>query len=283
VWLDAPLLGRKTSSTVAGLDAAVVAIIPFCPSLRSSPALGTAYATYPSRRTRAALKLLFASGNQTPPGRINGPSGLTTFVEAKDFRGALGIADVVLNLDCGGDIVGLSFQYQGRVGYTPLDLGVFVPSLRRYGMPLPGWAPPRVGTGGVQQFDATLTPKFCIVRLQCNFKIGPFLDMAQFMLTRHRAPSAWVCMDYLIRPDGQVGVRFWASDLPTVYHYIRWNRVRCAHDMMANERVNIDRFITAGACRIAPGELRCEWPSNFRWSSDEARALQSLGRPGRVI
>src|SRR4029079_17263344 len=94
------------------------------------------------------------------------------------------------------------------------------------------------------------------------FKICRFLDAAQWVLTGHRAPWAWMGLECGFRYDPSTGGEFRlnmiGASIPTQYLYVDWHRVDgidgCSHDMMGIQQADIHAFVEKGSC--VPGPVR---------------------------
>lgn len=216
-----------------GPDIAIVGWIPYFARLADLPK-GNNY------QTSLAMHLLFNSGNNEPPREF--VSGYDEFAEwlqsRKDYRGALYIRDVVLRYEEGRPAPIISYQVEGIMGYTPIQLvlGSF-----RLAVPLRGQSP--------NDYPEPLTEvlpenRGVSVSFRYSFKLSPIVDIVQRAITGRWAPNAWGAIDYEISKNGRVRVNTSGTAIPTQDVYLDWKRVdNFRHDMLQNNSPEIRAFL----------------------------------------
>jgi hypothetical protein len=112
-----------------------------------------------------------------------------------------------------------------------------------------GDAPPKVVEG----------PDWAEYSIKFGFKMGKAADYAQWVVTGHRAASAWIMLSYDLRSDGWK-LRVSCSKIPSLAIYMDGVQVH-RHDMLSITRNEIDAFIAAGECVDASPDWSLTWTS----------------------
>lgn len=177
--------------------------------------------------------MLLASGNPNPPERLDGLADLRAQLGTKEFRGACWMRDI--RIEPGRDSPTLKLRYGYGIGYTPFG-GRYHPGAGSV------TGPRLVDSGGLLTVELTV-----------RFKLGRFFDFAQTALTSHRAPSAWMRMQYSLEGEAW-SVSLCGSAIPSQWLYIDGHR-ECARELCEVHATEVDTFIAAGACKDAPEHL----------------------------
>lgn len=206
-----------TSICLRGPDIAIVGWIPYFDRMADLPA-GHNY------KASLAMHLLFNSGNNEPPKSF---ADYHTFIawlrSRRDYRGALYIHDVILRYKTGKPAPIISYQVEGVMGYTPLQLkfpGISVSLPGRLGR-LKGQSP----NDYIQPLTNVLPGNRGIsITFNYRFKLSPIMDVLQRAITGRWAPNAWAGIDYEISNDGRVRIATTGTSIPTQDVYIDWVR-----------------------------------------------------------
>jgi len=240
-----------TTLCFRGPDIAIVGWIPYFGALADLPA-GHNY------KTSLAMHLLFNSGNDEPPTEFSG--GYEEFADwlksRKDYRGALYLHDVILRYEEDKPAPIISYQVEGIMGYTPiqLKLGIFKGAIRLKGQS-PNDYPEPLTQALPENRGVTISFRYC-------FKLSPIVDIMQRAITGRWAPNAWGAIDYEISKSGRVRINTSGTAIPTQDIYVDWKRVdNYRHDMLANSSQNIRGFLndTPGCADAPPGTRQSVW------------------------
>ncbi len=212
---------------------------------------------------------LFESGDQlVPRGMYINEQHFNASLVCNAFRGAAWMTDVRIYHD-GQQAIGASYRWGVRVGTTPVQAQVIHPSIpfnvfqwclsgdSRVG---PSGARPQLIEGANGGFTATL---------RFEFKLCVPLDAAQWLFTRHRAPFAWLQIDYGLywskETQGQALFVPTGSHLPSLHPYVDWRTdPDWVYDMRGAAQRDIHGFVEAGQCQSAPArEATLQIPKVF--------------------
>lgn len=199
-----------------------------------------------------AATLIFQSGNMCEEGAANnpdprgfaGPSQFLELLESRNFRAALALDKMRLDLNSTDQPIGISFELLGEVGYTPIRILVGQQQLLTYHDRGRGSASYEV----IPEWDGV------VIKAWTRFKIGRLGELAGYFLTHRMAPSASMSIEYRITSQGSASVRCWGSFIPSFSLYLNWRRSG-THDMVGATSDHIDGFFEAGACQDAPGQF----------------------------
>lgn len=229
----------RRSGDVRFPDALGLAFIPKFASLAGAPD-GFQRPWWKWRR-RAGFRMLFRSGNPEPATDLVSKAGLDDFLDTRQFRGICWPRE--LSVDVAAASPRLSLLYGYSTGFTPVRDG-FHP-----------------GVGSVTGPWLSEDSGEVTIHLTVRFKLGKLLDFAQAALTSHRAPSAWMRIEYRVGHDS-VCITLRGSAIPDQWLYIGWHAAlrRFLKDASADQ---VDGFLTAGKCKDAP-----ERPPPIRFVGD---------------
>lgn len=202
----------------------------------------------------AIRKMFEVTGNlrpPTPPHFLGGTSGYEAFLETKEFRAAIALAGVSVNLQRRPSVI--SGWARADCGYTPWQDGQKGLAGRSY---FPGRSPPWKWTSDWRESEVEL-------RLRSHFVLGHRMDFEQSVPMRgHWAPYAWIDVRYTVPYDPHLKprLRLRGSAFPSVElyhgerHDVDWMPVG-RRSMLDNTTDHIAGFLTAGRGkrrRVAP-------------------------------
>jgi hypothetical protein len=144
-------------------------------------------------RERLALRLLLQSGNSMPPPSFAGRADLMEFLTGKDFRAALAIDEPTLYCEPDGTPRRFTCWRGHRVGFTPIP--------NQFGT----WFDPMPGDCD-ECFTVTKAGNQITVNNWMGFKLGKLADWVGVPMTGHRAPSAIIQVQLVMRSTGDAYV-----------------------------------------------------------------------------
>lgn len=190
---------------------------------------------------RLALRMLLESGNSPPPETFGGPVDLLEYLTWKDYRSALVIDQPKLYCEPDGTPRRFTCWRGHRVGFTPVPGRLFDP------MP-----------GDSDEFFAVCTAGDQVtVNFWMAFKLGKLADWAGAAMIGHRAPSAIINIQLVMRSTGSVYVTCHSSFVPSQHFYLDWKQV-AEYNMVGCQESEFRGFLEAGKCKNAPVGRRFE-------------------------
>lgn len=196
-----------------------------------------------------AHRLLFLTGNRTPPTHFRDEADVDVFRLRKEYRSMLGIAGVEVTFDTAGRA--MDHAHEGRIkgGYTPIGVefngGLLHGSIKYY-------------SSGVERgaSSVALGDDFAPFGKSIEFRIGKLGNLVAWLTVRHWAPYAAADFSYIIHADGTYQFEFRSTAIPsqTLYEDLR------AVDHYRLEAITpeqLDGFLSAETRQCAPTkELR---------------------------
>ena len=229
--------------TIYGPPAVAVAWIPYFVNLsRMSPN------NFTRHRKRFALDMVFDTGNDPPPAAYADRSDYQRYLATKNHRAAIAIQDVRL-------IEGKSvpeYRTHFSIGFTPMP---FPYSWRLIeGRPAPVKKIRRFFHArgmGMRHDSVAHDGDRKTITAFLQFKLGHLANYIGFCLSGQYAPYAFMSIRYTIHGTKEVEVEFGGSYVPSQAYYVDWNR-RGSHDMLGITAQQINGFLGAGDCTVAP-------------------------------
>jgi hypothetical protein len=231
------------SYQIQGPDVAVISWIPYAYDFAEM-----APNEFTQHRRAYGFQMLFDSGNVAPPESFSGHGEFLTFLEAKEFRGAICLRDLVLTCSENGTPIDLQWTPEKYVGYTPLRYGR---SDERRKITF------RHDKGQQNEESDALTELDSqgVRRTRSFFfRVGWLGNLASWYFTRSGAPWVGMAVDYRIESNGSVQVQFGGSFIPSHHVYVDWKAVG-GHDMLAVSAETINEFLNTGRNQFAPGGI----------------------------
>ena len=205
-----------STSFVTAPDVMMMATIPYVGVLSPGSRMPHAYATskyetgqgpistaFVHLAAGGAFTRLFETGDRIGPrASYTGYPDLLTSFTCDVFRAAMWITDVRVYHDDQKREVGASYRWKARVGYTPVGPSAVHPSLpfARHRLCFRGVSG-QVGPNGPRPDLRRAASGGYAITMQYEFKVCEFLDRAQSLFTRYRAPWAWMRFEYDVELD----------------------------------------------------------------------------------
>lgn len=223
-----------------------------------------------------ATKLLFQSGNPSPPIGFAGYEGFTAWrhnpqnpVGSKDYRAALYLQGVAAEFQKNAPPRVDCANYGLFPGYTPMRL--FTGGVNVLGI-FPQFAQYTPGTGPLREpviIQGDLGSQTIELRYRAEFKVSRAPNAVARVLTGSWAPYAWCEVRYRFHSSGEVRVAVHGSGIPSQRLYIDWatpdpdsgRDIIPEYDMQTASAGTIAGFIkTLGwGCKPAPQGSLLTW------------------------
>jgi len=199
------------------------------------------------KRGDLATRMLFRSGNPSPPEAFDSADHFLTYFNQREFRAALALNKPRLHLDGenGNKVRGVSFGAFGKVGFTPIIRAGPVSHYRE------GVGGDEDGEDGVVHTTLDCTSEGATVVAFIRFKLGPLVGAVARLASGYWPPYASMTIEYKFGLDGSVLVSWDGTLVPNQRYYVDW-KTRAEHDMLSCSREEYLQFVEAGGCADAP-------------------------------